>query len=141
MSWDLPTPALHCPTQPTNEHWALPFCLRLSCRLDAYYELGLGGCWDLAAATLILEEAGGRVLDPTGRNTLFVCVSLMPFSLTGAVAQCSGGQRERASLAHTAAHTVRTACGAWAAAARSRPGSAANPARTHAPWLQAGPST
>lgn len=35
-------------------------------RLDAYYELGLGGCWDLCAAVLVLEEAGGRVLDPAG---------------------------------------------------------------------------
>lgn len=35
-------------------------------RLDAYYEIGLGGCWDLCAAALVLEEAGGRVLDPAG---------------------------------------------------------------------------
>lgn len=35
-------------------------------RLDAYYEIGLGGCWDLCAAVLVLEEAGGRVLDPVG---------------------------------------------------------------------------
>lgn len=31
-----------------------------------FYELGLGGCWDLCAGVLVLEEAGGRVLDPTG---------------------------------------------------------------------------
>jgi inositol-phosphate phosphatase/L-galactose 1-phosphate phosphatase len=35
-------------------------------RLDVFYELGLGGCWDLCAGVLVLEEAGGRVLDPTG---------------------------------------------------------------------------
>lgn len=35
-------------------------------RLDAYYEVGLGGCWDLCAAVLVLQEAGGRVLDPQG---------------------------------------------------------------------------
>ena len=35
-------------------------------RLDAYYEIGLGGPWDLAAGALVLEEAGGRVLDPCG---------------------------------------------------------------------------
>jgi inositol-phosphate phosphatase/L-galactose 1-phosphate phosphatase len=37
-----------------------------SCRLDVYYEIGLGGCWDLCAAVLILQEAGGKVLDPAG---------------------------------------------------------------------------
>lgn len=36
-------------------------------RLDAYYEIGLGGCWDLCAAVLVLVEAGGRVLDPAGK--------------------------------------------------------------------------
>ena len=35
-------------------------------RLDAYYEIGLGGCWDVCAAVLVLTEAGGRVLDPAG---------------------------------------------------------------------------
>lgn len=35
-------------------------------RLDVYYEVGLGGCWDLAAATLIVKEAGGEVMDPAG---------------------------------------------------------------------------
>lgn len=31
-----------------------------------FYEIGLGGCWDLCAGALVLQEAGGRVLDPTG---------------------------------------------------------------------------
>ncbi|KAG1662640.1 hypothetical protein FOA52_009625 [Chlamydomonas sp. UWO 241] len=35
-------------------------------RLDGFYEIGFGGCWDVAAASLILEEAGGVVLDPAG---------------------------------------------------------------------------
>ena len=35
-------------------------------RLDAFYEIGFGGAWDVAAAALILEEAGGLVLDPAG---------------------------------------------------------------------------
>lgn len=39
-------------------------------RLDVFYELGLGGCWDLCAGVLVLEEAGGRVLDPTGASAL-----------------------------------------------------------------------
>ena len=30
-------------------------------RLDAFYEIGFGGPWDVAAAALILEEAGGQV--------------------------------------------------------------------------------
>ena len=30
------------------------------------YEIGFGGCWDCAAGALIVEEAGGVVLDPSG---------------------------------------------------------------------------
>lgn len=33
--------------------------------LDAYVEYGLH-CWDVAAAAVILKEAGGVVIDPTG---------------------------------------------------------------------------
>jgi inositol-phosphate phosphatase / L-galactose 1-phosphate phosphatase len=35
-------------------------------RLDAFYEIGFGGCWDVAAAAVVLQEAGGQVLDPAG---------------------------------------------------------------------------
>ena len=35
-------------------------------RLDAFYEIGFGGPWDVAAAALVLEEAGGEVVDPAG---------------------------------------------------------------------------
>ena len=35
-------------------------------RLDAFYEVGFGGPWDVAAASLIVQEAGGLVLDPSG---------------------------------------------------------------------------
>mmetsp|Transcript_41391 Transcript_41391/g.98122 ORF Transcript_41391/g.98122 Transcript_41391/m.98122 type:complete len:267 (-) Transcript_41391:5-805(-) len=35
-------------------------------RLDAFFEIGFGGCWDVAAAALIVQEAGGQVLDPSG---------------------------------------------------------------------------
>ena len=35
-------------------------------RLDIFFEIGFGGCWDVAAASIVLEEAGGRVLDPAG---------------------------------------------------------------------------
>ena len=55
------------PTQPSRTPPAPSLPPPLShARLDAYYELGLGGCWDLCAAVLVLEEAGGRVLDPSG---------------------------------------------------------------------------
>lgn len=35
-------------------------------RLDGFYEIGFGGPWDVAAASLILTEAGGKVADPAG---------------------------------------------------------------------------
>eukprot|EP00892_Ulva_mutabilis_P009945 jgi/Ulvmu1/7322/UM035_0111.1 len=35
-------------------------------RLDGFYEIGFGGPWDVAASSLIVTEAGGTVLDPTG---------------------------------------------------------------------------
>eukprot|EP00271_Cylindrocystis_brebissonii_P008549 TRINITY_DN2292_c0_g1_i1.p1 TRINITY_DN2292_c0_g1~~TRINITY_DN2292_c0_g1_i1.p1 ORF type:complete len:271 (+),score=54.54 TRINITY_DN2292_c0_g1_i1:261-1073(+) len=35
-------------------------------RLDAFYEIGFGGPWDVAAGALILEEAGGIVCHPDG---------------------------------------------------------------------------
>lgn len=41
-------------------------CGVASGRLDAYYELGLGGCWDVAAGAIIVQEAGGQILDPAG---------------------------------------------------------------------------
>lgn len=37
-------------------------------RLDGFYEIGFGGPWDVAAASLIVTEAGGEVLDPSGRH-------------------------------------------------------------------------
>jgi inositol-phosphate phosphatase/L-galactose 1-phosphate phosphatase len=36
-------------------------------RLDAFYEINFGGCWDVAAGSLILQEAGGKVQDPCGK--------------------------------------------------------------------------
>lgn len=35
-------------------------------RLDGFYEIGFGGPWDVAASSVIVTEAGGTVLDPTG---------------------------------------------------------------------------
>ncbi|KAK2077671.1 hypothetical protein QBZ16_004517 [Prototheca wickerhamii] len=45
---------------------ALNLCSIAQGRLDAYFEYGLGGPWDMAAGAVILTEAGGRVLDPSG---------------------------------------------------------------------------
>jgi inositol-phosphate phosphatase / L-galactose 1-phosphate phosphatase len=44
---------------------AMP-CSVAAGRLDAFYEIGFGGPWDVAGASLVLEEAGGTVLDPAG---------------------------------------------------------------------------
>eukprot|EP00208_Stichococcus_sp_RCC1054_P003083 CAMPEP_0206149766 /NCGR_PEP_ID=MMETSP1473-20131121/37949_1 /ASSEMBLY_ACC=CAM_ASM_001109 /TAXON_ID=1461547 /ORGANISM="Stichococcus sp, Strain RCC1054" /LENGTH=290 /DNA_ID=CAMNT_0053547247 /DNA_START=251 /DNA_END=1123 /DNA_ORIENTATION=+ len=45
---------------------ALNLCGVAMGRLDAFYEIGFGGPWDVAAAALILEEAGGQLGDPAG---------------------------------------------------------------------------
>ncbi len=45
---------------------ALNLCSVACGRLDAFYEVNFGGCWDCAAGALVLQEAGGTVLDPTG---------------------------------------------------------------------------
>ncbi|KAG8442215.1 hypothetical protein GDO86_011132 [Hymenochirus boettgeri] len=43
----------------------LALCLVASGAADAYYQYGLH-CWDLAAATVIIREAGGTVIDTSG---------------------------------------------------------------------------
>lgn len=45
---------------------ALNLCTVASGGADAYYEFGLH-VWDFAAAGLIVEEAGGVVIDPSGK--------------------------------------------------------------------------
>lgn len=47
---------------------ALNLCGIACGRLDLFYELGFGGPWDVAAGVLIVEEAGGRVFDPSGKD-------------------------------------------------------------------------
>ncbi|GAB4826493.1 Mitochondrial inner membrane peptidase complex subunit [Ancistrocladus abbreviatus] len=37
-------------------------------RLDLAYELGYGGPWDVAAGIVIVEEAGGVIFDPSGKD-------------------------------------------------------------------------
>lgn len=43
----------------------LALCYLASGAADAYYQFGLH-CWDLAAATVIIREAGGIVIDTSG---------------------------------------------------------------------------
>ncbi|NP_001086123.1 inositol(myo)-1(or 4)-monophosphatase 1 S homeolog [Xenopus laevis] len=44
---------------------AVNMCLVATGGADAYYEMGLH-CWDMAAASVIVTEAGGTILDATG---------------------------------------------------------------------------
>lgn len=44
----------------------LALCYLASGAADAYYQFGLH-CWDLAAATVIIREAGGIVIDTSGK--------------------------------------------------------------------------
>ncbi|CAH1780370.1 unnamed protein product [Owenia fusiformis] len=46
---------------------AMAMCLVASGRGEAYYEYGIH-CWDVAAGDLIVREAGGVVLDPSGSD-------------------------------------------------------------------------
>ena len=36
-------------------------------RLDGFYEIGFGGPWDCVGAAVVVTEAGGVVLDPSGQ--------------------------------------------------------------------------
>ena len=45
---------------------ALNLCSVACGRIDAMYEVGFGGCWDCAAGALMVTEAGGEMLDPSG---------------------------------------------------------------------------
>lgn len=43
-------------------------CLVATGGADAYYEMGIH-CWDMAGAGIIITEAGGVLLDVTGKCT------------------------------------------------------------------------
>lgn len=47
---------------------ALNLCGIACGRLDLFYETGYGGPWDVAAGIVIVEEAGGRIFDPSGKD-------------------------------------------------------------------------
>lgn len=53
----------------------LALCQVAAGAAEAYYQYGLH-CWDIAAAALIITEAGGCVIDTTGQH-LF-CLSCTP---------------------------------------------------------------
>jgi inositol-phosphate phosphatase / L-galactose 1-phosphate phosphatase len=47
---------------------AMNMCAVAAGRLDGYFEIGFGGPWDNCAATVIVREAGGVVIDPSGEE-------------------------------------------------------------------------
>ncbi|KAF8414209.1 hypothetical protein HHK36_002209 [Tetracentron sinense] len=47
---------------------ALNLCGIACGRLDLFYELGFGGPWDVAGGAVIVQEAGGLVFDPSGKD-------------------------------------------------------------------------
>ena len=47
---------------------AMNMCAVASGRVDGFFEIGFGGPWDNCAATVIVREAGGVVVDPSGEE-------------------------------------------------------------------------
>ncbi|KAJ0018720.1 inositol-phosphate phosphatase [Pistacia vera] len=47
---------------------ALNLCGIACGRLDLFYELGFGGPWDVTGGVVIVQEAGGVVYDPSGKD-------------------------------------------------------------------------
>lgn len=45
---------------------ALNLCGVACGRLDLFYEIEFGGPWDVTASAVIVKEAGGLVVDPSG---------------------------------------------------------------------------
>jgi len=71
---------------------ALDMCAVAAGRLDAYYEQGIH-VWDIAAATLIVREAGGVVCDPYGGDC-----SKLNLSGRGVFSSCKGISEELVAL-------------------------------------------
>ncbi len=58
-------------------------CLVASGCVEAYYEIGIH-CWDVAAAAVIVSEAGGVLMDVEGKDSSFKllhCVILVLVSV------------------------------------------------------------
>lgn len=87
-----------------NGSCALNLCSVASGRLDGFYEIGFGGPWDVAAAALIVEEAGGQVLDPGGSpfnvmaRRVLAANPRIASSLAGIITKCKVSQAEPAPL-------------------------------------------
>ncbi|GLC42156.1 hypothetical protein PLESTB_000637000 [Pleodorina starrii] len=73
---------------------ALGLCSVALGRLDAFFEIGFGGCWDAAAGALMVSEAGGAVRDPAGGPWHVMSRRVLAAGtgeLAGAVAAVLGG--------------------------------------------------
>ena len=57
---------------------ALNMCLVAAGAADAYYEMGIH-CWDVAGAGIIVTEAGGVLLDVTGKTAEQEGVVFLPY--------------------------------------------------------------
>ena len=57
---------------------ALNMCLVAAGAADAYYEMGIH-CWDVAGAGIIVTEAGGVLLDVTGKTVEPENIVFFPF--------------------------------------------------------------
>ncbi len=55
-------------------------CLVASGCVEAYYEIGIH-CWDVAAAAVIVSEAGGVLMDVDGKDSSFKCYIVL-FSIS-----------------------------------------------------------
>ncbi len=87
-----------------NGSCALNLCSVASGRLDGFYEIGFGGPWDVAAAALIVSEAGGQMLDPSGSpfnvmaRRVLAANPHIAHELTAILARCKVSQAEPPAL-------------------------------------------
>lgn len=64
---------------------AMNICAVAAGQAEVYYEYGIH-CWDMAAGAVIIEEAGGVVIDPEGgpfdlMSRRIICATSMPLAL------------------------------------------------------------
>lgn len=68
--------------------------------MDAFFEIGFGGVWDVAAGALVVAEAGGRVMDPAGgtlglmaRRVLAATPAIAP-AIAQVLSECGHSEQE-----------------------------------------------